>query len=361
METKDFIGFTFDGIHSDDLGIVRVSDGDRYKEELQPEVKDITAEVPGMDGEYYFGSNYGTKEFDIDIAYDSLTEEQFRKIRRLFSDKGIHELVFDERPYKKYLVKIASPIELSFVCFEEQRKERYSKLYPRAELPNGVRMIDDGSGNRVLEKVDPWIELPGISRVYKGDGTISFVAYYPFAKNTFKVLPSASICPNVNDWAFSSGLLSASEYSNIDIFIAATGVVPAHFNIYNAGDINTGCRIFCLFDSNNTIDTLDLTYKYLATDSDVKHLRVEDVKKKGNDVGILIDTNNQLIIGLATEPVWEDFRPTYTTSNNIYNEYITYGYFFKLKPNNSASESVINIEGFDDANRIGIFYDYLYL
>ena len=118
----DFLGFEFDGIRSEDLGITRVSGGDRFDEQLQPEVKDITAEVPGMDGEYYFGSTFGTRTFDIEIAYDSLTEEQFRRLRRVFGTRDIKKLVFDERPYKYYMVKIESPIELSYVCFDEQRK-----------------------------------------------------------------------------------------------------------------------------------------------------------------------------------------------------------------------------------------------
>ena len=113
----DFTGFTFDGVHSSELGIVRVSDGDRYKDSLSPEIKDINAEVPGMDGEYYFGTNFGTREFSIEIAYDSITEEQLRDIRGEFSQKRICELVFDEEPYKKYLVKPSNPVELSYVCF----------------------------------------------------------------------------------------------------------------------------------------------------------------------------------------------------------------------------------------------------
>jgi hypothetical protein len=32
----DFIGFTFGGIHSSKLGLVRVSDGSRYNEDLLP-------------------------------------------------------------------------------------------------------------------------------------------------------------------------------------------------------------------------------------------------------------------------------------------------------------------------------------
>ena len=86
----DFTGFTFGGVSSSSLGITRVSSGDRYNEDLHPEIKDITAEVPGADGEYYFGSTYGPKKIDIEIAFlcaQSFLESPFdnveKRIRRL--------------------------------------------------------------------------------------------------------------------------------------------------------------------------------------------------------------------------------------------------------------------------------------
>ena len=107
----DFIGFSFDGVHSDDLNIVRVADGDGYTENLQPNLEDLTAHVNGMDGDYYFGSDYQNKEISIPIAFDSVTESQLRQLRGLFGRQKIGVLIFDEVPYKKYLAKISAPIE----------------------------------------------------------------------------------------------------------------------------------------------------------------------------------------------------------------------------------------------------------
>ena len=133
----DFLGFSFGGVHSSDLGITRVSGGDRYDEQLHPEIKDRTAEVPGLNGEYYFGSNYGPKTFDLEIAFDSLTEEQFRKLRTIFGTREIKDLIFDERPYKKYLAKIENPIELSYVCFDEPKKTKGATI-----TEGGIRVVD---------------------------------------------------------------------------------------------------------------------------------------------------------------------------------------------------------------------------
>jgi hypothetical protein len=61
----DFIGFTFNGRHSSELGIIRTSDGSRYNSELLPSFNDNTVAVPGGDGTYYFGSYYNQKSFSI--------------------------------------------------------------------------------------------------------------------------------------------------------------------------------------------------------------------------------------------------------------------------------------------------------
>ena len=46
---EDFIGFSFNGHRSESLGIVRVSDGSRYNEDLVPTAQDKTVQVPGTE------------------------------------------------------------------------------------------------------------------------------------------------------------------------------------------------------------------------------------------------------------------------------------------------------------------------
>ena len=395
MAEKDFIGFTFDDVHSDELGILRVSDGDRYKEDLQPEIKDLTAEVPGMHGEYYFGSTYGNKEFDIDIAYDSLTETQFRKLRRLFSGREIHELIFDERPYKKYLVKLANPIELSYACFDEPEKE---------EVP-----FDGVYGPTTVLR-----PTGRTQRTYKGDGTISFIAYYPFAKNVFKVL---SLDTETQEWADSSGLLTEEVYNDFDEYTNLDSSKYG-FRIYNPGDMDTGFRLY--FPSEFIRDK-EITLRYKINASDIEdfdelifdgptmkgiyfktkdpsivegksyyvydsikgYTLVETSKQSESeldeglyyefqpDVGIIIDTNSKLILGVLEEPAWsKGLVPTYITSQYVYNECIKKRNFFKFKPNLSTDDlnSVLEIEttpsntSNNNNNSVEpqIFYDYLY-
>ena len=325
MEQKgDFIGFEFAGVHSSDLNVIRVSDGDRFDEELIPEVKDVTSEVPGMDGEYYFGSTYGPRKFEISIAYDKLTEEQFRKVRNVYGCKRVGELIFDERPYKKYLAKIESPIEFSYVCFDEPKKVEtaFDGIYG----PTTVMRATEGK-----------------SRVYKGEGKITFVCYFPFAKSCYKVLPSAD---EESGWAVSSGILTGSEYAAFDRY--NNGVI----NIYNAGDLPTGFRLY--LPSSAAGQNLTLSYTS-STGAQPVQLTTKAMEMKGNDIGVVIDTNSNLIIGVSQFDLNDQ---SYLTSGNLYNEYVNSGQFFKLQPNAKTDGATLEITG--GSGDITIFYDYLY-
>ena len=79
----DFLGFTFNGIHSSELGIMRVSDGSRYTENLLPTIQDKTTQIPGGDGTFYQGSFYTQKQISFPIVFDELTEEQLRRLKNL--------------------------------------------------------------------------------------------------------------------------------------------------------------------------------------------------------------------------------------------------------------------------------------
>ena len=373
MATKaDFIGFEFAGKHSSDLGIIRTSDGDRFSEQLTPEIKDITVEVPGMHGEYFFGSTYGNRTFEVQIAYDHLTEEQFREMRKLYGIRNVDTLIFDERPYKKYLAKIESPIELSYICFDEPKRKivgenendkRYGvRVINR--IPITETIVDEDTQEEIeietgeyevqRERIYPYEREEGTERIYKGEGSISFVCYFPFAKSVYKQIP---ISEEESDWVISSGLLTAAEYATIDKYNNETGII----NVYNAGDVPTGFRLYIPFDAGaeSTLEPITLTYKNISNAETVNILSIEAITKKDNDVGILIDTNNGLIVGVNSQPtINQNGNAQYSTSGNIYNEYVEAGDFFKLQPNLKNDGATIEITGGKEG--IEIFYDYLY-
>ena len=140
--SMDFIGFTYNGKHSvRDLKIYRTSNGDRYNDDLTASLNDLTADVPGGDGQYYFGTTVKNKTFVIDYAFESLTESDLSTMKQVFNGDGIHDLIFDECPYKVWSAKVTGTASMKHLCFEI----------------NG-------------------------EREYRGEGSITFICYFPYAR-----------------------------------------------------------------------------------------------------------------------------------------------------------------------------------
>lgn len=167
----DYMGFTYNNTHSSTLGIVRTSDGSRFNENLLPTIQDKTVQVPGGDEMYFFGSYYTQRQFSISFAFDSLTEEQIGKIKQVFGDKQIHDLIFDESPYKVYSAKVTGTATLKHIPFSE------------------------GSTNRL----------------YKGEGTIQFTCYNPFARCKFKTIEECQNYANWKEWILASRIATYDE------------------------------------------------------------------------------------------------------------------------------------------------------
>lgn len=467
----DFLGFSFDGIHCSELGITHVSSSDRYDEELFPEVRDKSVEIPHNHGEYYFGSTYGTRTFEIDIAYDSVTETQFRNIRRLFGQNKICELIFDERPYKVYYAKVESPIELSYICFDEQDKipgpardgvrvanrrteEREKTISERVRVaaqsiveyemkgePVGepqISTVDDIGieidGTTIIltngsdatghvnisytymesyqvnewEQVTPWeyqFNPDGsrkMRRIYKGEGTISLICYFPFARQLFKqrelyetstaalvdmaVTGEAAVddgnvittYDNVDEWIESSGILTTEEFNRRGLDVVHTGVVDgnlgcnAEIPVYNPGDLNVGFCLYIPFNEEGKILPNSGNYTIINGFNDMlllKPIKRRQSPKNGMqaDTGILINTTNHLIEGVYLDPVtyMKDHRtPGWTITGTLYNDAIWQGDFPYIKRNDwqfdntQDSQSIyINCQ---QADGIKIYYNYLY-
>ncbi len=364
----DFLGFTFiingEAYKSQDLGITRVSDGDRYNEPLIPEIEDKTIEIPGLDGTYFYGSDFKTRNFSIKIAFDSMTEENFREMRQVFGYKHMGLLIFDEAPYKQYKVKIASPPELEYVCFDERAKT------PSETSADGVRVEDreevtvedtyeeeitikpgeiesysiEGAPESITvtfngetvsdtlwdyedgilniygvdieedmavtitytlshmeqqitrQKIYPWVYSDGIQRIYKGEGTIEFIAYYPFATQTHKFLDDFDQT-NVNEWSAASHLLQ-----NKGVITGLDEIIGNQLIVYNAGDVPTGLMIWIPFGT--------------GTESKEKqHEQSFTAEGQEETYTFIIDDNPETITVLVDDVQLENGDYTYTTGN----------------------------------------------
>lgn len=149
------LGFSYNGRHSSEFNIVRVSSSNRYDDNLLPQIQDKTVQVPGGDGTYYFGSYYTQRQFSLNIAFENLSEAQLRNLRLLFSDKKLHPLIFDEFPYKVYEAKVSTSPNFKYIAFPAQNNTRYYNgeasisftcPFPFARTPNNYKYYTALSG-----------------------------------------------------------------------------------------------------------------------------------------------------------------------------------------------------------------------
>ena len=319
IKRADYIGFSFNGIHSSELGIVRTSEGSRFNENLLPTIQDKTVQVPGGDGMYHFGSYYTQRQFNISYAFDALTEEQLARIRAVFGDKKIHELIFDEAPYKKYYAKVTGSASIKHIPF--------------------------GEG--------------ALNRIYKGEGSIQFTAYDPYGHIVKKFLddPYYKDWNNIAEWNGAACLQKKKAPTGENEFDVIAASQANAVRLYNPG----------VKDADFTL-TLDFKGGIIPKGSiyiwqdEVKKLKFNSMSKQGDDIGIKINTKLNLIEGYKIVGDIEQ------VTGNIYNQYITGGDFFKIP----CSRTAINPNGMNSIYLIlensqllassfnKIDYDYLY-
>ena len=310
---EDFIGFSFEPygeslVHSSDLNILRVSDGSRYGINLLPTMKEQTADIPGGDGTYWWNTTYTQLQFGINIAFDSLSEYNIRRIKQVFNGKKMGKLIFDETPYKYWAVKVTGTPTLRFVSFNE-------------------------NGNRV----------------YKGEGTINFIAYFPYAISTIKYLEEAvgDRFANQNEWVDSLGLKQS---------ISSTGISGSSFDlmdsshriyVYNPGDLEVYPRFY--FGSSESVSSSNFPTQLQLGD---KILVINWNLLTPSENFICIDCTTHLINGC------ELIDGNYVKTSNLYNLCITQGDFFSIPVSDQVQQINVSISN----NVTGkAEYNYLYL
>lgn len=307
----DFIGFKYNGIHSSELGIVRTSDGSRFNENLLPSMQDKTVQVPGADGTYYFGSYFTQRQFNIPFAFDGLTEAQVARLKRHFGDKGIHDLVFDETPYKIYSAKVTGTATIKHIVFSE------------------------GPTNRA----------------YKGEGNIQFTCYNPFARSDKKFLDEYSDqdYPNKREWADASRLLDNSEYGNGKVLDTWNS---SNFLVVNPGDIESDWILTIELDEA-VIPDMTIVLENVG-----KLELSETVVEEGSTL-IKISSKTNLIEGFKKEEGKE------IKTGELFNHAIKSGMFFKIpvsEYNNNAQPIARTFEILGPSFEVSpkIEYNYYY-
>lgn len=299
-----FLGFSFNGVHSSTLKIVRINTGSRADLPLTPQFKDNTVEKTGGYGLHYFDTQILQQTFTINFAYDNLTEEDVKNIRQLFRPETVGALIFDEAPYKEYTVKISSQPKLSYLVFGE------------------------GTTNRL----------------YKGEGALAFTAYYPYAHSPFgkKWLENYSTdwtLEEIAEWSAASGLINWSNLYNNNINNAG----PTITRLANLGDIPTPLKFNFTINQNSGYVTFEIEGNNIPDNQKII-LDLSCLPSINVDTTYIFDSKIKLI----TEAI----------TGIVHNEIIAAGDFLKVPVGTGSTLSMTSSTYSEVTN---IEYDYLYL
>ena len=232
----DLTGFKFGDYHSSQFGLIRVSNGSRYNEYLLPTLKNTTTDVPGMEGTLYFGTQKTTRSFQVDMAFDSLTEEDIRDIREWLT--GAHSLIFDERPYIQYMCILNSAPQLKYLTFEE----------------NG-------------------------ERIYKGELSVNFVSYLPYGYSIDgKKFIDDFLDENFEEWSNASHLAYKNFYEG-ETLHTYDKFEGNNVYVYNGGDVETDYVLTCYFTEGATAkismkDDVSYEFSLRAKSANSTHLEL---------------------------------------------------------------------------------------
>ena len=201
---------------------------------------------------YYWTTYHNQRNFTIDFAFDDLREEDLRRLKTYLSFKGLQQLIFDETSYKKYYVKCQNPPVLKYI---------------------------------------PFTGLEGMI-VYKGEGSVTFVAYNPYGISVNPV-----------------------EFEEVNTV-----------QLDNAGDIDTYFKVYYPITASITL-TLTSGGKTIGV------LNIRNLTAQGQDTMICIDMKTHLIEGMNN---------LYEKTGNLYNRFITSGDFFVVPVGQNRLVSNVN-------------------
>ena len=266
-KTKEsFIGFTIDGVHSSELGLIRTINGKMPL--TQSGFNDVISPRVGADGEFWYGTTFTKKDIPIDFAYEGITEQQLSQIKRLFNSKKLTPLVLDEEPYKIWMVKPSQNATISNVCFGASGQRLYS-----------------GEGKVIFTSQVPYARCPVLCREDFGlDEDDRFAArfnedsgdfgaeYLQVDNNNTNYLVGLQYCfiphNNYREWREAAQLPSMNEqfvYADDTLTVKNVGDIPVGFKIYfNALDCQGGLtfknQISDLEQPENNIELPARTY-----------------------------------------------------------------------------------------------------
>ena len=367
-----FLGFTYNNIHSSTLGISRISTSARYTDNLLPSLKDVTSDIVGATGVVYFGTYYTKRVLSVPFAFDGLTQAQITTIQLQWHDKNIHDLIFDEWPYKVYSAKVTGLTSLKHLMFTDKEGQDHYKgkgsiqftcYFPFARSRYAWQedyTLDNIPEWRTDDEFDGEIGFEGGNLYYDFDTTqpvdaktvgdeSQFIWVQPQSllqtmtstapdatTNSKIIMLSYTDSPynNYNDWIDSSRIPSHSEYGTFENDTVI---------LFNAGDVAMPTQWWYKVSDTPQTFTFILDNVTTMVVTNLRQSHIVSPTGAGADYYICIDMPRATIQGYDRY-----MRPT----GRLYNRYITSGDFFGIP----VGEHTISV-----TTPIDLKFNYLYL
>lgn len=281
VKRMDYVGFTFDGIHSSQLKILSVSDGSRYSKDLLPTIEDYSIDIVGGYGSNYFGGTFKKRDIVLNIAFDQVREEELMAIREWLGDREVHELFFDENPYKVYHAVVSRTPTIKYIAFG-----------------------DVGT------------------RIYKGEGSIVFTCYDPIAKSLNGNYLEDYDWENIEEWSYASGMLdSKDKYENGKLVknYYDTPITEGNKQIihaYNAGILPTPFKMYITWTGKE----LEIKNTFVKNGKNIEKI-LKLNRTSTNEEYILVDTERSVALEMKNGE----------ETKTVLNQLVETGRFFTLK------------------------------
>ena len=377
-----YTGFTYNGIHSSVFGITRRSSGKTYEENLVSSILDKATEKPGSDGSYHFYSSHSKREFVVNFAFYNITEEKKRLISELWNDGNIHDLIFDEAPYKVYSAKITGKSVMKEMPLEENGQRVYcgegsfvfTCYYPYAL--SRYQFSQDYNANNIHD----WAEQENLEILYQDllEKRGSFASFGSFKYDEFSneddSLNGSLIlqADDFQDWLYDERLLKTFYFGKEDATLNAKAIfgyednehnnsyewldgseIPnnlsygkldsdARYSIYNAGDMEMPIRVWYKApqkESQILTISLRLDDQFITTDT----IRYSNIHPE--DYYIVVDTDTKTIQG---------YNSKLEQTSNLYNSFLLGGSSFFQIPRGKNQLEIFGVFP------IKIDYQYIY-
>lgn len=206
-QLQDYINFQFDGKYVSDFGLVVVTSGDRLSFDGSAEFEDEVSSVNGVNGQYYWGTNFKTLKREFTLATDGMTEAQVQAFKYHFRPGRYGRFVEPHLPFRESYCRVASVTNFTMIPFRKLVTTSYTTM-------DGQKEIVHTTQNYINE--------------YKGEVKLTFEWDNPYSKSTIQYIEEEDLetyYPAIftNNIPLSTSL--AGKFLNLRSGILAIGVL----------------------------------------------------------------------------------------------------------------------------------------